>query len=41
MCGIIGIASYKDISKEILESLKKLNIEVMTLLEFQQFTMEK
>ena len=24
MCGIIGIASYKDISKEILESLKKL-----------------
>jgi len=24
MCGIIGIASYKDISKEILDSLKKL-----------------
>ncbi len=24
MCGIIGIASFKDISKEILESLKKL-----------------
>ena len=24
MCGIIGIASYKDISKQILESLKKL-----------------
>lgn len=24
MCGIIGIASYRDISKKILESLKKL-----------------
>ena len=31
MCGIIGIASNKSVSTNIINALKKLNIEVMTL----------
>ena len=31
MCGIIGIASNKSVSMNIINALKKLNIEDMTL----------
>jgi len=41
MCGIIGIASNKPVSSNIIHSLKRLNIEVMILLELQQLAMEK
>ena len=41
MCGIIGIASNKPVSSNIIQSLKRLNTEVMTLLESQQLAMEK
>ena len=38
MCGIIGIASNKSVTSNIINSLKDLNIEVTTLLEWQLYT---
>ena len=40
MCGIIGINSNKPVSATIINSLKKLDIEVMTQLEWRPYMMD-